>query len=112
MARKTVGLYEDIEIHGKKKEKTVKARIDTGATKSSIDMTLVAELGLGPVINTRIVKSTHGTMLRPVIKVDLTIAGDRITAEFTVADRGHMKYRVLIGQNVLKTEKFMIDPLK
>ena len=106
-----IGLSEKVTIYSKKKRKSVMARIDTGATKSSMDVKLAAELKLGPVIKSKLVKSAHGNKLRPVIKGEVKLAGKKIKGEFTLADRSHMKYRCLIGQNILK-EGFLIDPSK
>lgn len=106
-----IGLAENIVIKGLDETKEVDAKIDTGATKSSIDSKLAAELKLGPIIRTRLVKSAHGNTLRPMINVDLELAGQKIKSQFTIANREHMKYRVLIGQNILK-DKFLIDPSK
>ncbi len=110
MAEKiTVGLTSHVVVFGKKGKKEVVARIDTGATKSSIDEVLAKELGLAEPLKHAKVKSASGTRHRPVIVVEISIAGELITAEFTVADRAHMKYPVLIGQNILKSG-FLIDP--
>ncbi|MFC1705031.1 RimK/LysX family protein [Nanoarchaeota archaeon] len=109
--KRIVGLTEKVTIYGKKKRKRIVARIDTGATKSSVDARLAAELALGPVIKTKLVKSASGNKLRPVIKSKIKISDKTMHAEFTIADRGHMKYRCLIGQNVLK-HGFLIDPTK
>lgn len=107
-----LGLVEKVTlINSKKKRKTVLSRIDTGATKSSIDVKLAADLNLGPVITSKLVKSAHGNKLRPVIEANITLAGKRIKEEFSLADRSHMKYRILIGQNILK-KGFLIDPAK
>jgi hypothetical protein len=105
-----IGLSEKVTVIGKKR-KSIVARIDTGATKSSIDARLAAELALGPVIKTKMVKSAAGNKLRPVIKAKIKMSGKTINSEFTIADRSHMKYRCLIGQNVLKSG-FLIDPSK
>ncbi|MFC1648794.1 RimK/LysX family protein [Nanoarchaeota archaeon] len=108
--RIVVGLTEFIIVKSPNgNEKKVVARIDTGATKSSIDLTLASEMKLGPVVDSKLVKSAHGAKLRPIIETELTIKGEKIKAMFTLADRAHMKYKVLIGQNVLKNG-FMIDP--
>jgi hypothetical protein len=106
-----VGLTENVTINGSSSQKEVIARMDTGATKSSIDIGLAAELKLGPVIDSRLIKSAHGTKLRPVVEVNVFISGREIKARFTVADRSHMRYPVLIGQNILK-QGFLIDPNK
>jgi len=105
-----VGLTEKIKIENSVNyDSEIVARIDTGATNSSIDINLAGKLNLGPIIKTKMVKSTHGNRLRPVIIMNVEIAGENISGEFTLADRGHMKYPVLIGQNILKNG-FLIDP--
>ena len=106
-----VGLVEKVKIWNHTGKKTVIAKIDTGATKSSIDTNLAAELRLGPVIKSKLVKSAHGSKLRPIIESTIELAGKKLKSEFTLADRAHMKYRILIGQNILK-DGFLIDPNK
>jgi hypothetical protein len=105
-----LGVVEEITVHSKKTKK-VMARIDTGATKSSIDETLAEQLGLGPVIGKRLVKSAHGSKERPFIDVTITIGGKKTTNHFTLINRNHMKYSVLIGRNILR-QGFLIDPEK
>ena len=109
--KEVIGLTEKIKLIGQKKAKTLIARIDTGATLGSIDKKLAKELNLGPVIRTKLVKSSHGQSQRPVVKARVKIASRRIRARFTLADRTNLKYKVLIGQNILK-KRFMIDPDK
>ena len=104
-----VGLIEKIIIRNGEEHTNIEARIDTGATKSSIDINLAGKLKLGPIVKTMMVKSAHGKRVRPVIHVEVELAGKRIQTEFTLADRGHMRYPVLIGQDILK-EGFIIDP--
>lgn len=106
-----IGLAEKVNIQYDGGKKNVIAKIDTGATKSSIDTNLAAELKLGPVIKSKLVKSAHGSKLRPIIEATIELAGKKIKSEFTLADRAHMKYRILIGQNILK-DGFLIDPTK
>ncbi len=106
-----IGLTERVSVHCDGTKRNVISKIDTGATKSSIDTNLAAELKLGPVIKSKLVKSAHGSKLRPIIEATIELAGKKITSEFTLADRAHMKYRILIGQNILK-EGFLIDPTK
>lgn len=112
MDRKTIiGVKEHVTIIGKSKKKTVVARIDTGAAKSSIDRSLATELELGPVIKYKTIKSAHGIAQRGVILARARIAGRTFRAYFTIADRQHMKHAVLIGRNILK-KGFLIDPSK
>ncbi|HHE36511.1 MAG TPA: hypothetical protein ENL16_01705 [Candidatus Woesearchaeota archaeon] len=109
--RTIVGLTEKVIIKGDSKQKELIARIDTGATKSSIDLTLASELKLGPVVDSRLIKSAHGVKLRPVVQAEVVIRGRTLRAKFTLADRNHMTYPVLIGQNILK-KGFLIDPTR
>lgn len=110
--RVILGLTEKITVIGLKDEKEVIARIDTGATASSMDLSLAAGLKLGPVTKSRIVKSASGVKRRPIIKARVKVGGQIIEEEFTLADRSHMTYPVLIGQNILKKGNFLIDPNK
>ena len=110
--RTVVGLTESVLVKGPKGEKEVMARIDTGATKSSLDVKLASDLKFGPIIKTKLVKSASGSGLRPVIIGKITIANKEISSEFTLADRSHMKYKVLIGQNILIDNAFIIDSTK
>lgn len=100
----------DITVKGKTKQKKVKAKIDTGADKSSIDASLALHLSLGPVIKTKEIRSAHGRTLRPVMKAKIRINSKELTSYFTIADREHMKYKVLIGKNTLRKMNVLIDP--
>lgn len=107
-----VGLTENVTVIGPTgKRKRVTARIDTGATKSSVDAKLAAGLSLGPIIKTKLIKSASGNKMRPVLKAEIKIAKKELKEEFTVADRSHLRYKVLVGQNILK-KGFIIDPNK
>ena len=104
-----IGLVEPVTIFTKAGvKKTIMAKIDTGASKSSVDVNLASQLKLGPIIKSKLVKSASGNKLRPVIESVIVLADKKMEEEFTLADRWHMKYRVLIGQNVLK-HGYLID---
>lgn len=107
-----IGLIEKVTIKGRNTVKTVMAKIDTGATKNSIDSRLALELSLGPIVETKLVKSAHGNSVRPIIRAEIELAGKKMITRFSLADRTHLKYRVLIGQNGLKDRGFLIDPSK
>lgn len=104
-----IGMIEDVEVKNDGKSEHLQARIDTGATKSSIDYKLASTLRLGPVIESKLVKSAHGNKLRPIIEASIVIQGKEVKEKFTLADRDHMRYKVLVGQNILK-QGFLIDP--
>lgn len=103
----TIGLIEKVKI----KDKEVLAKIDTGADTSSIDINLASELQLGPILDTKHIKSSNGESLRPVIKATIILKGKEIKAKFSISDRQNMKYDILIGKNILK-KGFLIDPKK
>ncbi|MFT4249949.1 MAG: RimK/LysX family protein [Candidatus Woesearchaeota archaeon] len=106
-----IGLVEKVTVHGEEDEKSVKARIDTGAAYSSIDTHLAAELRLGPIQEVKVIKSANGRRARPAIRTTITLADKKCEGVFTLADRGHMKFDVLIGRDVLE-QGFLIDPNK
>ncbi|MBI4159443.1 ATP-dependent zinc protease [Candidatus Woesearchaeota archaeon] len=106
--REIVGLVEKVKIEGKE----VLAKIDTGANRSSIDINLAAELKLGPIIAVRDYTNVHGKTSRVVLKAKLEIKGRKFNGIFNIMDRKRLKYRVLLGDSILKKGKFIIDPLK
>jgi hypothetical protein len=111
--RLTIGLYEKATLIGNSvPNKEVVARIDTGATRSSIDVKLAASLRMGPVLTSRMVKSAHGSTYRPLVEGDVIICGKKIRTHFTIADRTKMKYKLLIGQDILRQGEFLIDGCK
>ncbi|MBT4935605.1 hypothetical protein HOL21_02600 [Candidatus Woesearchaeota archaeon] len=111
--RHILGLTEAITISNKDGDsKSYTARIDTGATASSIDQTIASELKLGPITRIKIIKSASGIGKRPIVVATVKIGDLTVEEEFTLADRSHMTYPLLIGQNILKIGKFLIDPLK
>ena len=103
-----IGPVEEINIVGLNKQGVFASRVDTGATSSSIDAKIVADLKLGPVVSVKTVRNAHGETLRPVVEAEISIKGKKMKTTFTVADRTKMKYKVLIGRNILK-EGFLID---
>jgi|TARA_B100002003_G_C14089885_1_gene524203 hypothetical protein len=110
MDKTIVGLTEKVVLFSNNgRKKTLMAKVDTGASRSSLDTRLASELNLGPIIKSKIVKSAHGNRLRPIIEAEVDIAGKKIKTEFTLADRSHMKYRILIGVNILK-HNFLVNP--
>jgi hypothetical protein len=107
----------------------VPARIDTGAKTSAIwvsaaqregDMLRVVFFGEGspfytgePVLfdtfETAVVASSNGiAQQRYKVSVLVMLAGRKIRASFTLADRSSQAYPVLIGRNVLRG-KFIVD---
>ena len=106
-----IGLAEKIILYSGELNKEIEARIDSGAHVSSIDLKLATELKLGPVTKTKNIRSANGSKIRPVVEIEVKIKDKIIKEEFTLSNREHMNYSVLIGQNILK-KGFLIDPSK
>jgi hypothetical protein len=113
--RAILALIEEVELFyldSDSKTKKVLARVDSGATASSIDKVLAEEVGFKETNRVKLVKSASGVGRRPLILVKTKIKNKMMEEEFTLADRKHMKYPILIGQNILKKGDFLIDPNK
>jgi hypothetical protein len=110
MPKKTIiGAKEWVTLICRHKEKKVLARIDTGATKSSMDKKIARQICTSQVLAYKTVKSASGVTKRPIVLARIRIAGRTFKSYFTLADRKKMKYQVLIGRNILK-RGFLIDP--
>ena len=112
--KQIIGLTEHVGVRStaKKRGKRVLARIDTGAVMSSIDVSLAASLGLGPIKRMKKVKNANGVTERAVVDCVFVIKGHEQVTEVTLADRKHLKYRILIGQNILQKTDLIINPRK
>lgn len=110
--RTVVGLTERVKIiNSSGVRKTLVAKVDTGADRSSIDESLVRRLGLGPIAGYKIIKQVSGKGRRPYVKVRIKIGTRVLNVNFSIADRRQMRNKILIGKNILK-RNFIIDPLK
>jgi len=107
-----IGAVEEVTVRGRRKEVKVLAKIDTGATRTSLDTDLAARLGLGPVIRTVRIRAASAAEpeTRPVVRAELVLAGVRFRVAVAVADRKDMRYRMIVGVDVLRRSPFLIDP--
>lgn len=62
------------------------------------------------IVGRSIVHSSHGTTLRPIIEIPLSISGTQIEVRANVVDRSKMIYPIIIGRRDLV--QFIIDPIK
>jgi len=103
--------YETIIIFGNPKQKVVRAKIDTGADRSSLDRKVAEELGLLEsfnIIGEKSYKSGLGQQKRDVILVTFKLKGKIIRSQVSVADRSHLVYPMLIGRADMKD--FLVKP--
>lgn len=100
----TIGFTEHVAVAGSSGTRTVVAKSDTGAARTSIDLRLAAEIGAGPVHTVTRVRS--GTLAegraRPVVDLVIGIGGHQHAVAANVEDRSHMTHPVLLGRDVLK----------
>ena len=110
--RKIIGLVVDIVIKGKKAQKKVKAKVDSGAFRSSICKSLIDIIGCPAVIKEVTVKSPMKKEKRPLVNLSLKLDNKWANSTFTITKREEMRYKVLLGQNTLKKLDVLIDPKK
>lgn len=56
-------------------------------------------------------KGADGFSKRPVVKMGICIGNKKIIGRVNLSERKNFLYPVLIGRNLLKTGKFLVDPL-
>ncbi|MDY6765605.1 MAG: ATP-grasp domain-containing protein, partial [Halobacteria archaeon] len=99
-----IGYTEKVTVSGTSGTETVIAKSDTGASRTSIDIGLAAEVGAGPIKNITRVKSgsRKSSKSRPVVDLVVGVGGGRHTVTASVEDRTHMDYPLLLGRDILK----------
>src|SRR3989304_9415995 len=87
--RKAIGVVEPVTVRGQRGQRTVSAKVDTCASRTVVDMSLAATVGLGPLVRTSSVRSgtSRQGQLRPVASAHIVIAGKRFDARVGVSDR-------------------------
>jgi RimK family alpha-L-glutamate ligase len=104
-----IGFTEYVTVSGTTGTKTVVAKSDTGAERTSVDLRVAADVGAGPIHTvTRVVSgSSKKSRPRPVVDLVLGVAGDQHTVSANIEDRSHMSHPVLLGRDVL--ENYQLD---
>lgn len=128
-----MGYAEHLAIKGV--DAPISARLDTGATTSSLGVNIVREFerdGEDYVLFridaaaespdtadktfeakierwVRIIKKEGGYIRRPVVKLTVCLGNHLTTQEFNLADREHFTYAALIGRNVLSKNNIIVD---
>lgn len=142
--KKVIGTKEKVKIIGKNgKEFEMEAKIDTGATSTSIDVELAKKIGFEDLINffnaiekptdfsreegvkideeftkkyvgkhpdlvgISTVYSSHGSSIRPKIRINFVLDGISIVALVNIIDRSELDNSMIIGKKNLG--KFLID---
>jgi alpha-L-glutamate ligase-like protein len=97
-----------VQIKSKDRTIEVKAKLDTGAYRSSIDMRLAEELGIERNKKKVFIQSASGRAYRPTANLSFQLAGKKINTIVTVVDRSHMKFPMIIGR--IDLNGFLIKP--
>jgi alpha-L-glutamate ligase-like protein len=105
-----LNIFEKITMYGSKRKKVVIAKIDTGAYSTSIDDSLVEELGLVVHPRQKPVRSGLGFEVRDRVDLLFRLHGRDIKTDVSHTDRSLMRFPVIIGRRDLKG--FLIDPLR
>jgi hypothetical protein len=116
--------------------RSIKAKVDTGARSSALhafdieifqsgeqemvrfkvhpiqnDARTTVE-GVAPLIDRRPVRSSAGqTTIRPVVAIEIELAGERWPIELTLTRRDAMGFRMLLGRQAVR-RRFQIEPAR
>ena len=110
--KKVVRLVARVTVAGPGGEESVRAKVDTGADRTTVDRELADKLKLDPTGSKVLVKSLGGSqvMERPLVKASITLKGRTFRLRVGVADRSQMRYRIIIGRDILRSGYYLIDP--
>ena len=104
-----IGYIEEVVVSGTSGSEQILAKSDTGATRTSIDTSLAAEIGAGPIKSMTRVRSgsVKSGKARPVVDLVIGVGGTQHTVTASVEDRSHMGYPLLLGRDIL--EHYRVD---
>jgi alpha-L-glutamate ligase-like protein len=110
--KSSVDVFEEVEVQSFMGEKyKIKAKIDTGAHRTSIDENLARRLELlNPenILLERYYKSSLGREKRPLIELKFWLKGRKIKTVANISDRSKLKRPMIIGRRDLKG--FLVNP--
>jgi len=110
--KKITDVFETVEVRTFMGEKTlVKAKIDTGAYRTSIDEKLAQQLGLlNPenILLEKYYRSALGRERRPLVELVFWLKGSKIKTVANISDRSKLRRPMIIGRRDLKD--FVINP--
>jgi hypothetical protein len=72
-----------------------------------------ANIGLGPTVDVAKAKSTpYEVRSQPLVRGIVEIAGEQFALALSVEDPSDMGYHVLVGMDILRLGRLLIDPTK
>jgi len=107
----TIGFTEQVVVSGTSGRKTVVAKSDSGASRTSIDLRLAADIGAGPIHTVSRVRSgsSKQSKTRPVVDLVVGIGGEQYTVAANIEDRTHMTHPLLLGRDILKNYRLDVS---
>jgi RimK family alpha-L-glutamate ligase len=107
----TIGFTEQVVVSGTSGTKTVVAKSDSGAARTSIDLRLAADIGAGPIHTVSTVRSgsSKQSKTRPVVDLVVGIGGEQYTVDANIEDRTHMTHPLLLGRDILKNYRLDVS---
>ena len=112
--KKILQNYEEVLIWGLEKEsEVVRAKVDTGANRTSLDVKIAEKLGLldkKNIIEKKMFYSGLGQQERYIVNCTFKIADATITSEISISDRSHMTHKMIIGRRDIPN--FLVKPSK
>jgi len=86
-------------------------KIDNNSTKENLDEQIKDKLAKwGENYETVVIKSSHGTSYRLLVKMNIILSGTEIISKMSITDRSHLEFPVIIGRKSLG--RFLVDPSK
>lgn len=108
IAPKILTVIQPVTITNNNKMLEIKAKLDTGAFRTSIDEKLADSIDLTVSKEKIFVKSASGQAYRYTVPLSFTLAGKKIKTIATIVDRSHLQYPMIVGRQDLKG--FLIKP--
>lgn len=106
----TVGYIEEVRLDGRGGPAQATAKVDTGAARTSVGINIAADVEAGPILSSTDVRSAgSGSRTRPLVEIDLAVAGRWHTVTASVEDRSNMNYPLLLGRDVLSNYRIELD---
>ena len=106
---KILTIIQEVTFYRNGEPITVKAKLDTGAFRTSIDHKFAELLDIKTLEEKVFVKSASGESFRHTAKVSFILGGKKINTIASIVDRSNLKYPVIVGHRDMKD--FLIKPI-